>query len=126
MELSVLCDCEVAVIVMNQGRLYEYCNNDRMDDLLAKYSKACTEPHERRHNTEFLQRYFEDQASGRLNDEDEHVILEEPILPGPNPLQQEAMKHSTEELTRVMGETFGVSSWGPCCCCWLTPVCLLS
>ena len=108
MEMSVLCDCEVAVIVMTQRQqLFEFHSHDRMDDLLARYGKACQEPHERRYNSEFLQKYFEDQASGRLaHDEDEHVVLEEPILPGPVPAQAEAMRPHTDEIARMAREIF--------------------
>ena len=51
MELSVLCDCEVGLIVFNpSGGLLQYSSQPQMDRLLVRYSKACQEPHERRSN----------------------------------------------------------------------------
>ena len=44
-ELSVLCDCEIALIVFNShNRLYQYASSD-MDKVLLKYTE-CNEPHE--------------------------------------------------------------------------------
>lgn len=52
MELSVLCDCEVGLIVFSPGgQLFQYSSVD-MDVLLDRYSTACPEPHERRDNEE--------------------------------------------------------------------------
>ena len=51
MELSVLCDCDVAVIVYDsRGRLYQFSSGS-MDTILSRYSRTCTEPHES-HTTE--------------------------------------------------------------------------
>lgn len=50
MELSVLCDCDIAVIIFNKaGKLFQYSNKE-MEDMLEKYSVACQEPHERWNN----------------------------------------------------------------------------
>jgi hypothetical protein len=47
MELSVLCDCDVAVIVFGADRkLVQYASMD-MDKLLDEYAQACAKPHER-------------------------------------------------------------------------------
>lgn len=44
-ELSVLCDCEVAIIIFNKSnRLYQYASTD-MDQILLKYTEY-SEPHE--------------------------------------------------------------------------------
>lgn len=57
MELSVLCDCEVAVIVYDcTGKLCQYSSVE-MEELLSRYSKTCTEPHEC-HSTEELYRHY--------------------------------------------------------------------
>eukprot|EP00798_Chlamydomonas_sp_ICE-L_P030087 gene30087-35049_t len=59
MELSVLCDCEVGLMLFNPaGSLVQYSSQPEMDQLLTKYSKACIHPHERHTNEELLQRYF--------------------------------------------------------------------
>lgn len=44
-ELSVLCDCEVAIIIFNKNnKLYQYASTD-MDQVLLKYTEY-SEPHE--------------------------------------------------------------------------------
>lgn len=51
MELSVLCDCDVAVVLFDsRGRLYQYASGP-MEALLTRYGEACTQPHES-HTTE--------------------------------------------------------------------------
>lgn len=46
MELSVLCDCEVAVVVFGpDGKLAQY-SSCPMDQMLRRYGEACSEPHE--------------------------------------------------------------------------------
>jgi SRF-type transcription factor (DNA-binding and dimerisation domain) len=48
--LSVLCDCDIALIIFNSdSKLYQYSSKD-METILERYSKACHEPHERRNN----------------------------------------------------------------------------
>jgi len=50
-ELSVLCDCEVAIIIFNESnKLYQYANTD-MDQILLKYTEYSDEPHETLTNT---------------------------------------------------------------------------
>ncbi|EFJ40888.1 MADS box protein, partial [Volvox carteri f. nagariensis] len=67
MELSVLCDCEVGLIIFGRGesgpggggqRLYQY-SSINMDELLERYAAAVAEPHERRKNGELLRHYYE-------------------------------------------------------------------
>ncbi|TPX44383.1 hypothetical protein SeMB42_g04347 [Synchytrium endobioticum] len=52
-ELSVLCDCEVALIILQEetSKLIQYCSGD-MDKVLLKYTE-CNEPHEARTNDDF-------------------------------------------------------------------------
>lgn len=45
-ELSVLCECEVGIIIFNQGKLVEFCSSD-MSDMLLRYTETA-EPHEKR------------------------------------------------------------------------------
>jgi MADS-box transcription enhancer factor 2A len=50
MELSVLCDCDIALVIFNShNKLFQYSSKD-VDSILAKYSKVCHEPHEKRNN----------------------------------------------------------------------------
>uniref|UniRef100_A0A667YPD4 Myocyte enhancer factor 2B n=1 Tax=Myripristis murdjan TaxID=586833 RepID=A0A667YPD4_9TELE len=53
-ELSVLCDCEIALIIFNStNRLFQYASTD-MDKVLLKYTEY-SEPHESRTNTDILE-----------------------------------------------------------------------
>ncbi|KAJ8355608.1 hypothetical protein SKAU_G00184020 [Synaphobranchus kaupii] len=53
-ELSVLCDCEIALIIFNgANRLFQYASTD-MDKVLLKYTEY-SEPHESRTNTDILE-----------------------------------------------------------------------
>ncbi|NXG52968.1 MEF2B factor, partial [Psilopogon haemacephalus] len=53
-ELSVLCDCEIALIIFNStNRLFQYASTD-MDRVLLKYTEY-SEPHESRTNSDILQ-----------------------------------------------------------------------
>ncbi|XP_053325237.1 myocyte-specific enhancer factor 2B [Spea bombifrons] len=53
-ELSVLCDCEIALIIFSgTNRLFQYASTD-MDQVLLKYTDY-TEPHESRTNSDILE-----------------------------------------------------------------------
>ncbi|XP_069073797.1 myocyte-specific enhancer factor 2B [Pleurodeles waltl] len=53
-ELSVLCDCEIALIIFNStSRLFQYASTD-MDKVLLKYTEY-SEPHESRTNSDILE-----------------------------------------------------------------------
>ena len=48
MKLSVLCDCNVALIIFrSDGTLVQYSSTDAMDKILEQYAEACQHPHER-------------------------------------------------------------------------------
>ena len=50
-ELSILCDCEIALIIFNSGnKLFQYASTD-MDKILLKYTEY-NEPHESRTNAD--------------------------------------------------------------------------
>jgi len=53
-ELSVLCDCEIALIIFNHSnKLYQYASTD-MDRVLLKYTEH-TDPHESRTNRDIME-----------------------------------------------------------------------
>lgn len=53
-ELSVLCDCEIAMIVFNSSnKLFQYASSD-MDKVLLKYTEY-SEPHESRTNKDIIE-----------------------------------------------------------------------
>ncbi|KAJ1569904.1 Myocyte-specific enhancer factor 2D [Nowakowskiella sp. JEL0078] len=56
-ELSVLCDCEIALIVFNHNnKLVQYASSD-MDKILLRYTEF-SEPHESRSNADVRSRYL--------------------------------------------------------------------
>jgi len=53
-ELSILCDCEIALIIFNSGnKLFQYASTD-MDKILLKYTEY-NEPHESRTNADIVE-----------------------------------------------------------------------
>ncbi|KAH9518350.1 myocyte enhancer factor [Bulinus truncatus] len=57
-ELSVLCDCEIALIIFNSSnKLFQYASTD-MDKVLLKYTEY-NEPHESRTNKDIIEFRFE-------------------------------------------------------------------
>ena len=53
-ELSVLCDCEIALIIFNgSNRLFQYASTD-MDRVLLRYTEY-NEPHESRTNSDIIE-----------------------------------------------------------------------
>jgi len=55
-ELSVLCDCEIALIIFNHAdKLFQYASSD-MGRILLKYTEHC-EPHENRNNADIIEVY---------------------------------------------------------------------
>ncbi|KTF96622.1 hypothetical protein cypCar_00003517 [Cyprinus carpio] len=56
-ELSVLCDCEIALIIFNSSnKLFQYASTD-MDKVLLKYTEY-NEPHESRTNSDIVEILF--------------------------------------------------------------------
>ncbi len=56
-ELSVLCDCEIALIIFNStNKLFQYASTD-MDKVLLKYTEY-NEPHESRTNSDIVEVSF--------------------------------------------------------------------
>ncbi|VDD82261.1 unnamed protein product [Mesocestoides corti] len=53
-ELSVLCDCEIALIIFNSAkRLFQYASSD-MDQVLLRYTEY-NEPHESKNNKDIIE-----------------------------------------------------------------------
>eukprot|EP00106_Octopus_bimaculoides_P014812 XP_014782254.1 PREDICTED: myocyte-specific enhancer factor 2C-like [Octopus bimaculoides] len=56
-ELSVLCDCEIALIIFNSAnKLFQYASTD-MDKVLLKYTEY-NEPHESRTNKDIIEESY--------------------------------------------------------------------
>ncbi|BDA45689.1 probable myocyte-specific enhancer factor 2D at N-terminal half [Coccomyxa sp. Obi] len=58
MELSVLCGCDIALVIFNSNsKLFQYSSTD-MDAILQRYSKLCNQPHEVRNNQDLYKQHF--------------------------------------------------------------------
>nr|ACL00848.1 MEF2A alpha 1b isoform [Xenopus laevis] len=92
-ELSVLCDCEIALIIFNSSnKLFQYASTD-MDKVLLKYTEY-NEPHESRTNSDIVetlrkkglngcespddQRYFEEETFSKLIEDSDFVFKRDP------------------------------------------------
>ncbi|GMH43988.1 hypothetical protein BSKO_11922 [Bryopsis sp. KO-2023] len=66
MELSILCDCEIALVVLNNGteKLVEY-SSSKMDTVLSRFQQHRSLPHET-HGNENLYRKYAD-GNGEQN-----------------------------------------------------------
>uniref|UniRef100_A0A8C5PA11 Myocyte enhancer factor 2A n=1 Tax=Leptobrachium leishanense TaxID=445787 RepID=A0A8C5PA11_9ANUR len=98
-ELSVLCDCEIALIIFNgSNKLFQYASTD-MDKVLLKYTEY-NEPHESRTNSDIVEtlrkkgldgcespdgdRYFEEDTFSKLNEDSGFIFKRDPGLPQQN------------------------------------------
>ncbi|KAK9843983.1 hypothetical protein WJX81_000961 [Elliptochloris bilobata] len=73
MELSVLCGCDIALVIFNSNaKLFQYSSTD-MDTVLQRYSRQCKEPHEIRNNQDLYQQHF----AGGLGADDEDEDAED-------------------------------------------------
>uniref|UniRef100_H3C6S9 MADS-box domain-containing protein n=1 Tax=Tetraodon nigroviridis TaxID=99883 RepID=H3C6S9_TETNG len=108
-ELSVLCDCEIALIIFNgSNKLFQYASTD-MDKVLLKYTEY-NEPHESRTNSDILEALNKKEPRGghspeadssyvltptteekykRINEEFDHMVKSHKIL-----LPQQSFMHA--------------------------------
>lgn len=95
-ELSVLCDCDIALIIFNSAqRLFQYASSD-MDRVLLKYTEY-SEPHESRTNADILQT-LKRRGVG---------------LDGPELDMEEGPEGPGEKLLRTLGGDRGLASPPP-------------
>ncbi|XP_046897241.1 myocyte-specific enhancer factor 2D isoform X5 [Hypomesus transpacificus] len=103
-ELSVLCDCEIALIIFNHSnKLFQYASTD-MDKVLLKYTEY-NEPHESRTNADIIE---------ALNKK-EHRDSESPDPEEPfslTPRTEEKYKKIDEEFDKMM-QNYRLSSAVP-------------
>mmetsp|Transcript_4299 Transcript_4299/g.13785 ORF Transcript_4299/g.13785 Transcript_4299/m.13785 type:complete len:227 (+) Transcript_4299:536-1216(+) len=98
MELSVLCDCDIALVIFNSNnKLFQYASAD-MDAILGKYTKACAEPHEKRNNQDLFTQHFAGQNNGTVpgaskaeKERDAKNKKADDTLPTPDPLSTAAV-----------------------------------
>ncbi|KAM8973223.1 myocyte-specific enhancer factor 2A isoform 4-T4 [Pelodytes ibericus] len=129
-ELSVLCDCEIALIIFNgSNKLFQYASTD-MDKVLLKYTEY-NEPHESRTNSDIVEtlrkkgldgcespdaeRYFEEDTFSKLNEDDSDFIFKRnPALnkkehrgcDSPDPDGSYVLTPHTEEKYKKINEEF--------------------
>ncbi|VTJ53032.1 Hypothetical predicted protein [Marmota monax] len=91
-ELSVLCDCEIALIIFNHSnKLFQYASTD-MDKVLLKYTEY-NEPHESRTNADIIETLRKKGFNGCDSPEpDGHDSLEQ------SPLLEDKYRRASEEL----------------------------
>ncbi|GLD55584.1 myocyte-specific enhancer factor 2C-like isoform X1 [Lates japonicus] len=98
-ELSVLCDCEIALIIFNSSnKLFQYASTD-MDKVLLKYTEY-NEPHESRTNSDIVEHEHTPVIAGLLETQMFSVIRSSrpPVLWGPT-------------ASSVCGDAGSVASW---------------
>ncbi|XP_063304909.1 myocyte-specific enhancer factor 2A isoform X2 [Pelobates fuscus] len=128
-ELSVLCDCEIALIIFNgSNKLFQYASTD-MDKVLLKYTEY-NEPHESRTNSDIVEtlrkkgldgcespdaeRYFEEDTFSKLNEDSDFIFKRDPALnkkehrgcDSPDPDGSYVLTPHTEEKYKKINEEF--------------------
>ncbi|GBG75870.1 hypothetical protein CBR_g21114 [Chara braunii] len=64
MELSVLCDCDIGLVIFNSNnKLFQYASTD-MDCILGKFKDLRSEPHEVKNNQDLFIQHFASQSNG--------------------------------------------------------------
>ncbi|XP_074521894.1 myocyte-specific enhancer factor 2A-like [Halichoeres trimaculatus] len=93
-ELSVLCDCEIALIIFNSSnKLFQYASTD-MDKVLLKYTEY-NEPHESRTNSDIVEALNKKEHRGCDSpDADSSYVL--------TPSTEEKYKKINEEFDNMM------------------------
>ncbi|XP_070821138.1 myocyte enhancer factor 2cb isoform X11 [Chaetodon auriga] len=93
-ELSVLCDCEIALIIFNStNKLFQYASTD-MDKVLLKYTEY-NEPHESRTNSDIVEALSKKENKGGESPELESAL----IL---TPRTEEKYKQINEEFDHMI------------------------
>ncbi|KAM4675593.1 myocyte-specific enhancer factor 2A isoform 2-T2 [Discoglossus pictus] len=128
-ELSVLCDCEIALIIFNgSNKLFQYASTD-MDKVLLKYTEY-NEPHESRTNSDIVEtlrkkgldgcdspdaeRYFEEDTFSKLTEDSDFVFKRDAALnkkehrgcDSPDPDGSYVLTPHTEEKYKKINEEF--------------------
>ncbi|KAG6938772.1 Myocyte Enhancer Factor 2A-like, partial [Chelydra serpentina] len=133
-ELSVLCDCEIALIIFNSSnKLFQYASTD-MDKVLLKYTEY-NEPHESRTNSDIVETlrkkglngcespdaddYFEhsplsEDRYSKLNEDSDFIFKRGPALnkkehrgcDSPDPDTSYVLTPHTEEKYKKINEEF--------------------
>ncbi|KAF6723518.1 Myocyte-specific enhancer factor 2D-like [Oryzias melastigma] len=102
-ELSVLCDCEIALIIFNHAnKLFQYASTD-MDKVLLKYTEY-NEPHESRTNADIIETLRKKGFNGCDSPEpDGEDSIDQ------SPLNDDKFRKTTEDLD-VLFKRYGQSA----------------
>ncbi|XP_068188777.1 myocyte-specific enhancer factor 2D homolog isoform X1 [Antennarius striatus] len=105
-ELSVLCDCEIALIIFNHAnKLFQYASTD-MDKVLLKYTEY-NEPHESRTNADIIETLRKKGFNGCDSPEpDGEDSIDQ------SPLNDDKFRKTTEDLD-VLFKRYGQSTAAP-------------
>ncbi|XP_078070934.1 myocyte enhancer factor 2cb isoform X6 [Mustelus asterias] len=109
-ELSVLCDCEIALIIFNStNKLFQYASTD-MDKVLLKYTEY-NEPHESRTNSDIVETLRKKGLNGCDSpdpDADDSALnkKENKGCDSPDPDSSYALTPRTEEKYKKINEEF--------------------
>uniref|UniRef100_A0AAV2LKJ9 MADS-box domain-containing protein n=1 Tax=Knipowitschia caucasica TaxID=637954 RepID=A0AAV2LKJ9_KNICA len=102
-ELSVLCDCEIALIIFNSSnKLFQYASTD-MDKVLLKYTEY-NEPHESRTNSDIVEALNKKEHRGCDSPDADSYVL--------TPSTEEKYKKINEEFDHMM-RTHKISAGPP-------------
>ncbi|KAM6435289.1 myocyte-specific enhancer factor 2D isoform 6-T7 [Liasis olivaceus] len=102
-ELSVLCDCEIALIIFNHSnKLFQYASTD-MDKVLLKYTEY-NEPHESRTNADIIEALNKKHRECESPDGEDVFTL--------TPQTEEKYKRIDEEFDKMM-QTYRLTSSVP-------------
>ncbi|XP_041436275.1 MADS box transcription enhancer factor 2, polypeptide C (myocyte enhancer factor 2C) L homeolog isoform X1 [Xenopus laevis] len=111
-ELSVLCDCEIALIIFNStNKLFQYASTD-MDKVLLKYTEY-NEPHESRTNSDIVETLRKKGLNGCDSpdpDADDSALnkKENKGCESPDPDSSYALTPRTEEKYKKINEEFDI------------------
>nr|ATX70148.1 myocyte enhancer factor 2C isoform 2 [Capra hircus] len=102
-ELSVLCDCEIALIIFNStNKLFQYASTD-MDKVLLKYTEY-NEPHESRTNSDIVE-------NQRINNSQSAQSLATPVVSVATPtLPGQGMGGYPSAISTTYGTEYSLSS----------------
>ena len=85
MELSVLCDCQIALVIFNSNnKLFQYSSGD-IEKVLARFKADTVGPHEKRNNKDLIAQHFKSQPKNpniknplEMDDDDDDSDGDEP------------------------------------------------
>ncbi|XP_042176311.1 myocyte-specific enhancer factor 2C isoform X5 [Oncorhynchus tshawytscha] len=107
-ELSVLCDCEIALIIFNStNKLFQYASTD-MDKVLLKYTEY-NEPHESRTNSDIVETLRKKGLNGCDSpdpDADDSTLNKKENRGGESPELESALTPRTEEKYKQINQEY--------------------